>query len=300
MSLHSFLPRHIVHQTPVLRTLAGAFFQLMCRSAGKGSFPDTLPGDWIHAVVPPRPDALIDDYITHVGGSLSVWRENVPPHFFPQFSLPLMAETLKGLPWDMARIINGGCSIRIADFLPRRTRIHMKARLQSIQQTGRLVVITQQLIIGTRQKNDMLHIEQTSLIPQKSEGPTPSTKKERMEVPLNVREIGRFHVGARAGLDFAFLTGDFNPLHWIGPLARLSGFKGPILHGFATLARSMEMVTNNVLDGDRNRLKAVCVRFTTPLVLPGDAAVFIDDAGRIFTGKGLNEAAYLTGSLEII
>jgi hypothetical protein len=42
------------------------------------------------------------------------------------------------------------------------------------------------------------------------------------------------------GLRFALLSGDFNPIHWCGPLARLSVFGGTVLHGFGSLARSIE------------------------------------------------------------
>ena len=47
-------------------------------------------------------------------------------------------------------------------------------------------------------------------------------------------------VESRAGLEFAFLTGDFNPVHWVRRYARAAGFASPILHGFAMMARTME------------------------------------------------------------
>ena len=43
-------------------------------------------------------------------------------------------------------------------------------------------------------------------------------------------------------LDFAKLTGDFNPIHWVPAYARASGFRSCILHGFATMSYAMEAI----------------------------------------------------------
>ena len=68
------------------------------------------------------------------------------------------------------------------------------------------------------------------------------------------------------------LMGDYNPLHADPTLARKAGFERPILHGLA----SYGLVAHAVLRqcGDRNpaRLKALDVRFTSP-VYPGETLV---------------------------
>jgi hypothetical protein len=44
-------------------------------------------------------------------------------------------------------------------------------------------------------------------------------------------------VPRQAGWRFARATGDFNPIHLNGLVARLAGFKGPIAHGMWTVSR---------------------------------------------------------------
>jgi acyl dehydratase len=90
------------------------------------------------------------------------------------------------------------------------------------------------------------------------------------------------------------LTGDFNPVHWVPPYAKMAGFKSTILHGFSTLARSIETLNNHVWSGDRRRLKTVDVRFVKPLLLPNRVHVF-HGPGRFSVGDAPGGPAYLTG-----
>jgi acyl dehydratase len=112
-------------------------------------------------------------------------------------------------------------------------------------------------------------------------------------------EVGRRRLGKSAGLDFARLTGDFNPVHWVGPYAKLAGFRGIILHGFATAALATEAVIAGRWLGDTSRLGGLEVRFTRPLVLPARVGVFLgppDDQGRLPLAVGVapgGEAAML-------
>ena len=60
-------------------------------------------------------------------------------------------------------------------------------------------------------------------------------KREPSRVPGDARELSFWNLSASAGLEFAKLTGDFNPIHWVPAYARASGFRNVILHGFATM-----------------------------------------------------------------
>ena len=99
-------------------------------------------------------------------------------------------------------------------------------------------------------------------------------KKERVRVPVDAREIAFWRLSAHAGLDFAKLTGDFNPIHWVPPAAHAAGFRNVILHGFATLARAIEGMNRTLFAGDTNKLATIDVRFTRPLVLPARVGLY--------------------------
>ena len=65
------------------------------------------------------------------------------------------------------------------------------------------------------------------------------------------------------------LTGDRNVIHGDPVLARQTGFKGPILHGSATLGIACREVLASVCDYDPVCIKTLGTRFTA-VVYPGD------------------------------
>lgn len=65
------------------------------------------------------------------------------------------------------------------------------------------------------------------------------------------------------------LTGDRNVIHGDPVIARQMGFKGPILHGSATLGIACREVLAGVCGYDPARMKTIGTRFTS-IVYPGD------------------------------
>jgi hypothetical protein len=117
-------------------------------------------------------------------------------------------------------------------------------------------------------------------------------------VPAHARELWYGRIRRDAGLDFAKLTGDFNPIHWIPAYAKASGFKSTILHGFATMARAFEGLNNSVV-APGARLGAIDVKFTRPLLLPAKVGIYVDDHGGVFVGDAPGGPAYLMGTYEV-
>ena len=95
--------RYIVNHGPVLAAIG--------RTALSGLFPSrvpapaatALPGPEVHSEIPPLPAGLIDAFVRHLGGDPRSYRDQLPPHLFPQWALPLAAKTLAGLPYPMLR-----------------------------------------------------------------------------------------------------------------------------------------------------------------------------------------------------
>ena len=116
-------------------------------------------------------------------------------------------------------------------------------------------------------------------------------------VPMDAREIGQLKLGAGAGWEFACLTGDFNPVHWIPAYGRAAGFGGTILHGFATMSRAIERLNRVIFAGDVRALKVVDVRFTRPLKLPARVAVF-QRPGELYVGLAPGAPAHLPGTYQ--
>jgi hypothetical protein len=283
-------PSHIIRQRAVIATLMRTAGQAMRERPS--SAPET-PSVEVTSVVGPRSQALIDDYIRHVGGSASAYRGTVPPHLFPQWGFPLIARTLDAIPYDLTRVLNGGVRMEINGDIPAGEPLHLSACLEDIDDNGSRAVLRQRLTTGTASEPELLVSYLYAIVPLPKTGETKKTR-DRPRVPAEDREIGAWRLGPRAGWEFAVLTGDFNPVHWIPPYAKMAGFKSTILHGFSTLARSIETLNNSVWSGDRRRLKTVDVRFVKPLLLPNRVHVF-HGPGRFSVGDAPGGPAYLTG-----
>ena len=262
--------------------------------------PPATPGPEIRRSVPPLPAGLIADYVRHVGGDPSAYRREVPVHLFPQWAFPLAARTLIGIPYPLVRVMNGGCAMRVNGPLPVGEPLETVARLESIDDDGRRAVLQQHVLTGPRSQPDALVADFFAVVPLgggKSNGEPKPKKKDKPRVPRHVREIAYWRIPKHAGMDFAKLTGDFNPVHWLEPHARAMGFRSVILHGFSTMARAYEGLVRGLYAGDVHAIGAMDVRFTRPLILPAKVGLFVD-GNAVFVGDAPGGPAYLTGTFE--
>jgi hypothetical protein len=322
--------RHILQQGPVLSALGRTALQaLRQRVTSAPSAVPPLPGPEIHRTRAPLPRKLIDDYVAHVGGDPRAYRGELPPHLFPQWAMPALARTLDGLPYPLLRVVNAGCRVRVQGRLADDEPLDVTARLQDIDDDRR-AVLHQRVTTGTRSVPEALVIDFYAIVPlgngrserkpgdgkpdEAQRAPAgnggngghvtsaasqsaPHGKKERPRVPAEAREIARMRLGHDAGLGFAKLTGDFNPIHWLPPYARASGFPDVILHGFGSLALAWEALNRNLFGGDVHAIDTFDVKLARPLVLPHEVGVYVQD-GEVFVGDAPGGPAYLTGTFN--
>jgi acyl dehydratase len=293
------LTRHIVHQGPVLAALARTAFGAIVRS-GRGAPLQATPGAELHATLPPRPASLVRDYVRHVGGDPDAYRRTVPPHLFPQWSFPLAAATLRGLPYPMVKVVNAGCRLEMRAPLPAGEPLVVSARLESVDDDGRRALLHTRVVTGTASAPGVLVAHLFAYVPlgggaPASSGEAPKGARVRVRVPDDARELAFWRIGAGAGRDFAALTGDVNPLHWLPPYARALGFRSTILHGFSTLARAMEGLHRRLFSGDVTALAAIDVRFTRPLLLPGRAGLYVTASDDVYVGDAPGGGTFLEG-----
>jgi len=256
--------------------------------------PIHTPGPEYSETVPARSSKLIADYVRHVGGSPSAYRRSVPAHLFPQWGFPVMSKTLAGLPYDLKAVLNGGCRMQINAPIPAGEKLHLTARLVEVDDNDRRAVLKQRLVTSTDSAPEAMVADIYIIVPHRRGGKK-GPKKAPVTVPLDAREVARWKLKPTAGRDFAILTGDINPVHWIGPYARMAGFKACILHGYSTLARAIESMNKNLWSGDISRLQTIDVRFTKPLVLPAEVGVYVTSDGNLTVGGAPGGAAFLTG-----
>jgi hypothetical protein len=287
--------RHALAQGPAIAALGRVALSGMRRHQAPHVHPG--PGPWLEARLPPRPPELVRDYIRHVGGDAGWYRGRLPPHLFPQWGFALAAKALLGLGYPLARAVNGGCRIDNRAPLPADEPLDVRARIESIDDDGRRAIITQRVVTGTVTMPDALVADLRAFIPL-GDNKRDKPAKARPTVPQNAHEIAFLRIREDAGLDFAKLTGDFNPIHWLKPYAHAAGFRSVILHGFSTVARAIEALNRARFSGDPYRLKTIDVRLSRPLVLPARVGVYVSSE-QIWVGDAAGGGAYLEGRFEM-
>lgn len=133
--------------------------------------------------------------------------------------------------------------------------------------------------------------------PPPRRGAAASERTERPELPARDGSEQLWSFDAHAGWRYARVSGDYNPIHLSGWMARLFGFRRPIVQGMYALARAAAAIEQDV----QRPLAAVAVRFRRPLALPGSALLRWDRHG----GQGCfalqsqdGETLHLHGSYE--
>jgi len=300
----SISTKYLLSQSSALRAVGRAAMGSLVRMAPR---PQMLPGPWIEQELPPRNDELVRAYVRHVGGDPSLYRGRLPPHFVPQWGFDLVGQVLAQAGYPLTRVINAGFRLENHEPLVSGETLFVKARLESVEADERRARLTARLVTGTRHASEALVAEWRTYVPITSgdkgaaKGEKSKNGRHPVAVPVSAREIAYFRLRKDAGLDFAKLTGDINPIHWVPALARAAGFRSCILHGFSTFARAYEAVTRNVFSGDVNAIRTMEARFTRPLVLPAAVGVYADlgeRAGRVYVGDAPGAGAYLEGEFE--
>ena len=288
--------RHARHQGRNLATLGRIAAGALGRRPKE---TPSLPGPLFEETVPPLPEALRVDFARWCGAATGAWDAEVPPWMFPQWGLPLLAKTLSDIPWPVAKVVNQGCRITRTGPLPVGEPLQVTAQLVEIEQTERRARMHQRLTTGPASAPEALVADIYAVVPLARPGS--GTRRDPATVPSDYEQMGTVLAGARAGWEFALLTGDFNPLHWLGPYAKAAGFGGVILHGFGTLARSAQLVLDAWLDGEPERLDSIDVRFVRPLRLPASTDVFLGpeegSTRPIAVGDGPGETAQVLGTV---
>jgi acyl dehydratase len=288
--------KHIVHQGRVMASIAGtAFVALTQRFRPKA--PLATPTPEIVEEIPALPADLVKDYVRHVGGDPAAYRGTLPAHLFPQWGFPLAARTLRGIPYPMQKVLNGGCRLEQKAPLPAGQPLVARATLADIDDDGRRAVLHQVVTTGTKDVPDALVAHMYAIVPLGGDKKEKREKKESVRVPDGARELAYFSLSQDAGLAFAMLTGDFNPVHWVKPYAKAFGFRSTILHGFSTMARAIEALNRARFAGAVDRLRTVDVKFTKPLVLPARVGVY-QSGDKVWVGDAPSGPAYLAGSFE--
>jgi hypothetical protein len=293
--------KHVFAQRRVVGALVRA---VAVAAVKKPKGPLVTPGPEIPFHVPSPSDALVKDFVKLVRGDPSAYKRELPPHLFPQWSFPAVLRALEGVPYPFARIVNAGCTLAIEGPLPKGEPLDVTARLSSIDDNGRRAIMHVEVLTSTKSCGVALRADFRALAPlgggDKSKNGKAKTRSngasDKPRLPERGREIGRFSLSKRAGLDFAKATGDFNPIHWAPRYAKAMGFRSVILHGFGSLSWAFEGLVRGLYSGDVSRITAIDANFVRPLVLPAKVGLYVWGDGELGLGDAPGGPAYMLGS----
>lgn len=291
--------RHLLAQRRGLAALA----RFVLRGPGKG--PATVPGPVVERIVPAPSRALVRDFVRFAGGDPAQHGSALPPHLFSQWSLPVLLEAARELPYPPVKVINAGFRLQVLAPLEVGSALHVRGQLVRAEETDKRAEVT--IVVETRTPEDSvaLRAELDVIVPlprSKSEA-TSKPRPERERIPEDARLLARRRLRHDAGLEFAELTGDVNPIHWLPAYARAVRFPNVILHGFGTAAIAYEAVGRALLSGRFDHIRAFEARFERPVVLPTELGVYVGDerAGRrdVLVGAAPGGPVCLRGAIEI-
>lgn len=284
------------HQGAMLATTA----RMLLQAAGHAlRAPDPLSAQ-ARAAAPSRrriaapPAQLVDQYIRWCGAA-GRYAGELPPHMVSQWSLPLVSELLMQLPYRLTGIINQGVSMTVHAPLPRATPLMLSAAVEQIDHADGWAKIVVAVVTGTARQDRLvearLHLRVRLPGARSARKPPPRAPDPAWQT------AGTWRADASDGLRFSLLTGDFNPIHWCGPLARRSVFGAKVLHGFGSLARSYEtLAPGSVHELDVRFLRPValpCLALSVQLAPEADA-----DGWRALRLVGASDTVHLAGRLR--
>lgn len=295
--------RHILRQGSALSGLGLTALGALKQAIRPVKGPPALPGRRLEVEVEGPARDLVRDYIRTVGGDPKLYGGHIPAHFFPQWTFGLAARTMTGLPYPLAKVVNGGCRLEVRGPLPLGERLVASAQLVDIDDDGRRAIMHQVIETGPASQPDAVvaHLYPIVVYGKRDKG---EGRAASPTVPADAREVAVFNLRGDAGLNYAKVTGDFNPIHWVPMYARMSGFKNTILHGFATMAWAIEGLNHNLF-GHGDRIDTFDVRFRKPVVLPTRIGLYIDaDSGAdgsrgVYVGSSPGGDAAMMGSFTV-
>jgi hypothetical protein len=292
-------PLLLVHQGRTLAALGRAALSSVApRRAASPSPARALPGEWVEDRAPAPPPALVSAFVRGAGGEPAHYRGILPPHLYPQWTFPIASRLFARAPYPLVRVLNAGTTMVQRAPLPAGEPLVLRARLEAVEDDGARARLTVRVVTSTRSSPDALTSLLSAYVPLAA-APRGKPKRPRPTVPLDAHELAFRRFSRTAGREFAWITGDVNPIHWSPAYARVAGFGTCILHGFATFATSVEAVVRARLSGDVARLAQISARFVRPLPLPRSVGVYLTPGGRLLLGDAPGGDVYLDGELTL-
>lgn len=236
-------------------------------SSNRLTRPRQLPVMPVHKtdrVSPARAD-LIAAYSAWAGAPETRYRDCLPPHFCSHWAMPLLAELGRLAPYNLTTLLNQGVHMVVHQAIPPGMPLTLAGQLVDVKEVGNRLRIHMRIEASVEGLGRCLDIDSYAAVLL---GPrATSSPREREE--SRYESVGKWSVDTHDGLHFAFLTGDFNPIHTLPAVGRRTATGRCILHGFGQLAKTWETLLNAGWS-----IRELDIRWVKPLPMPsGEVSV---------------------------
>ncbi len=209
--------------------------------------------------------------------------ELVPPPLYPVVFLPPILDQLvedsEEMDLNILRVVHAGHKMSWRETIRPGDQIHTTTKIINMEQRG-VNDILDMLIHCKRGETIVVEMEFRFLVRGKK-----VTKNGKPKGSAQVIERGKVLakkttvVTDDQGLRYAEASGDHNPIHISDEIARSVGLPSAILQGLCTMAFASQVIVDELLEGDPNRLKNMEVRFSKPLLMDQILTTDVYDAG---------------------
>lgn len=240
--------------------------------------------------VPQFTEREVLDYIHRTGGDPNLYRDSegyllVPHTFFATWGLAELAKALLAarLPLNFTRVVHATSRVRVHKMQRVVEPARFTATVETVVRTGKRVRVEQQLATMTADAQPLAEYSLAMVLPERRIGRAPGHKPQT--VPMDTSLVAAIRLPPNEGWRYARLSGDFNPVHWAGPFAKLVGFDRPIAHGFDLMARACHALIAHLADGEAHKLKLIDVAFRKPVVLPAEVHLYAAEPEPMASGN---------------
>jgi acyl dehydratase len=175
--------------------------------------------------------------------------------------MPLLAQLGSMAPYNLLAVLNQGLRLQNHKPLLRNQPLHLSGSLMNVENDSHRIRIHTQVQAHNPQGELAMTIDSYSTVPRAKKKKTELGNK--IETIESFDTVGSWSAKENDGLNFAFLTGDFNPIHTVPIVGKKSRFKHCILHGFGQLARTYESILTAGYT-----IAELDLRWIKPLTLP--------------------------------
>jgi len=213
------------------------------------------------------------------------------------------AEAFLSTKANFAMVVHGEQSLQIHNPLPKGGSVQTTTTLEGVFDKGSGALIVMRF--DTKEKSGTPVCSNWVSAFVRGSGGFGGVAQPKKDVPPIPQKNPDFILDAQTEVNQAALyrmSGDRNPLHIDPAIAKMVGFKEPILHGLCTYGVVCRRFVQEVFKGDSGKVKSYSARFSNP-VIPGEKLqVKVWQAGpalfllEVFNGKG--EAVIRNGAIE--